>query len=155
VRTASVGVILASVFLWPCETRATEYVAEIQQVDGIAGGAVALRCPDETAHPCSEVINLAVSGKSVAVSVFAWFKQGDVYFRFYSGDTELLAGAEPYAHLSLSDLSPSSQSFDLAIPTAVVKEDAPNALYHRPVVRGLPAFATIQINVHPSNRRDQ
>ena len=87
-KTALAGLILASALLCPCETHATEYVAEIRQVGGIAGGAVVLARSDETARPCSGVINL----KSVAVSVFAWFKQGDVYFRFYSGDTELLAG---------------------------------------------------------------
>jgi hypothetical protein len=45
------------------------------------------------------------------------------FFRFRAGDTDLLAGTDPYVHLALSVRSVRRITVDLSVPIAAIRED--------------------------------
>jgi hypothetical protein len=143
-----VALAMAGVQLLAAETHADQYSAEIRQTGEHPGAPASLSCSDEMAQLCRGKIEVLSGGRSVSISVVAFFERGDAFFRFRAGNTDLLAGTGPYVHLALSDLSVRRITVDLSVPTAAIREDGLNRL-HRPVLRIVPAVATIQIEVQP------
>ena len=76
---------------------------------------------------------------------------GNAYFRFRDGESDLLAGSQAYVHVATGRIPSETTRVVLAETTAVSRDDAPDTVYRRPVLR-YPgsALATVQIDIRPN-----
>ena len=130
--------------------QADEYNIAIRPVDGPSAKSATLICSDETKTACIGQIELYVDGKPVAVAVIVLLMPGNAYFRFRTGDDDLLVGSQHYAHVAVGRVPSKTTRIALAEAASLAPDDSPNSVVHRPVPRNPGTIlARLQIDIRP------
>jgi hypothetical protein len=132
------------------------YLLRISQVHAGADHAVTMVCSRAARPFCSKTFEIVTDGRLLNVRIVAVFS-GYLYLKFLVGEQYLFVGSQPYAPILMGPSHLAHQTLELKAPPPAAREDSPNDVLHRLVLRSTSQYiATLNVDValRPSGRID-
>jgi hypothetical protein len=133
----------------PATAYALQYNVNIQQINHNSSSKIELSCSDDTKAPCTGKINLIFDDHVIPILVSSLFIPGSAYFRFSIEGKDLLVESQPYYYVAIDETAIRTSEVHLSFATETDREDSPNSILHRPVIRIPYTLATLRIEIHP------